>query len=78
MFQKVGARNDLQKGVMGCGKINETATGSVQEKREGGFMESISNGDREKLTDLNDIPEVNLTGFSVTGVEERGNNQRWL
>lgn len=41
-------RKDLEKEVTGCGKINETATGSVQEKRAGGSMESISNGDGSK------------------------------
>lgn len=38
----------MEKDVTGCGKINETATGSVQEKRDGDSMESISKRDREK------------------------------
>lgn len=69
-------RNDLAKDVTGCGKINEIATRSVQERRDGGSVESISNGDREKQTDLNDISEIDLT---VSGLRRGlGKNQRWL
>ena len=41
-------------------------------------MESISNGDREKLIDVSDISETDLIGFSVRGAEEKGKNPRWL
>lgn len=71
-------RNDLEKEVTGYEKINETSVGSVQEERRRGApwktsaIENISNGDREKLTDLNDISEIDLAVFSVRGVCKKG------
>lgn len=57
----------MEKEVTGCGKINETAIGSVQEKGDGSSKESISNGDKEKQADLNDISEIDLTVSSLRG-----------
>lgn len=41
--------------------------GQSKEKEIGGLKESISNGDREKQTDLNDISDIDLTGSSLRG-----------
>ena len=41
--------------------------GQSKEKETGGLKESISNGDKEKQTDLNDFSEIDLTGSSLRG-----------
>lgn len=48
----------LEKGVTGYEKRNETSVGSVREEKRQGSLEN--NGDREKLTVLNDISEIEL------------------
>lgn len=60
-------RNDSEKEVTGCGKINEISTGSVQEKRDGDSLERITNRDRETQTNLNDTSEIDLKVSSLRG-----------
>lgn len=59
-------RNDLEKEVTQCGKINKTATGSVQEKRHGGLGGKHQQR-TEQQTYLNDVSEIDLTVSSLRG-----------
>lgn len=51
-------------------KINIQLPAQSKNKEMGGLKESVSNEDRSK-TDLNDISEIDLTGFSLRGAFEK-------